>query len=955
MKKVLFSIAAILSASLLFIIITAQKLPTNKKYYYAFNEKIYLDDVPDKYLIKFRDKVKTKKNIALLKSELVNQNNVQLQNDTIATIDIKDYKNGINDLLKDKMADIDIIRPAYKYQNQLMYYGCEILVEPKDGLSINDVISRTGLSSIRKIRGGKFFSILEIDSAFDACDIANQIQESGLVNFCHPNFLRPITKYQVIPNDAYFNNQFYLQNTGQVFNSIENHSGSPGADINAPWAWTRTIGTSNIVVAVIDEGVTPDHPDLPNSRQVRLNGSNFSDGDPNDPSALVSYHANHGNACAGIIAATQNNYEGVSGIAPGVRIMPIRLFHGNFNSEYFYQSDSNVAAAIDFAWQNGADIISNSWGYQGIDNPNYVPAIVSALYRAVTQGRNGLGSIVVFGVGNTASHYATGNNGVVSFPSNVLINGVIKVGASDRNDYQADYSPTSNSASPNNQIIDLVAPSNKAFPASLNGIPGESSEVFAIDIPGLSGYNQWNDPNLPIAPVGQISPNNGTNYLSYTQRMGGTSASCPQVAAVAALILSLNNNLTQQQVFNIITKSAEKVGGYSYDANGWSAELGNGRLNAYAALNSIPNLFPISGNDVICSNGTVTYTLPSLPAGSTIVWSSSNNNIATISSSGIASWVSSGTVTFKATCNIPNRGGTAVSEKTVTVGDAIFANYSIIGDNSVCGTSNFYSIANLPIGASVTWSAFPTGIVIINNPTATQTQIKSISSGVITLTANISIGCSGSINKANISVTGPPNIDCQTIGNGTCNQVNTLCSSQLNTWRYFSIPNYSPPGVTGFQLFVTGSSYFSNGTNTKTITTAYWDTHDIGVFVKGNCDVTVRPFNNCGTSTYAPYDVSFRVLTAGCYSSYLVSPNPTSSIVSISPDPQSATIKNKIDNIYFTEIEIVDKLGNFKKRIKFPSTANRTTIDLSFLPTDTYIIRIFTGGIWEDHKILVVK
>jgi subtilisin family serine protease len=107
-------------------------------------------------------------------------------------------------------------------------------------------------------------------------------------------------------------------------------------------------GNNNIIIAVLDDGLTADHPDLPNTRQVRLNGSNFGDGDPNNPSPSGNH--NHGNACAGIIGATQNNNEGISGIAPNCRIMPIRIF----NSDGSSITQNRLADAINFARTNGA-------------------------------------------------------------------------------------------------------------------------------------------------------------------------------------------------------------------------------------------------------------------------------------------------------------------------------------------------------------------------------------------------------------------------------------------------------------------------------------------------------------------------------------------------------------------------------------------------------------------------
>ena len=669
MRKILFSLTAVLAFSLVFILITAEKPPENRKFYYAFNEKIFIDEIPNKFAVKFKDKQKANALKLYLIEKVGNEKKIQSQNETTLIVDLNSTGKNINELLNSKMLDIEIIKPAYKYQKQEMYYTNEILVEPLEGINISDVIRKNGLENYGKVKEGKFYSIVEISPIFDACEIANKIQESGLVKYSHPNFMMPIEKHQVIPNDTYFNNQYYLRNTGQVFNPVENHFGLANADINAPFAWNTTLGNNAIIVAVIDAGVTPNHPDLPNVRQVRLNGSNFVSGEnANDPTPGL--HHNHGNACSGIIAGTQNNNEGVTGIAPNVRIMPIKIFGGDGINPGNNADNNGVAAAIDFAWQNGAHVISNSWGY-GSDNPNFVPAIVAAINRAVTQGRGNLGSVVVFSASNSANH-SLGNNGQIRFPSNVLINGVLTVGASDRDDEQSDYSPTSNAANPNNQMIDIVAPSHRAYPPAFGGIPGEGFEVWTIDIPGVNGYNQWNDPNFPItAPAfGEVLPTAGVNNLSYTGRMGGTSASCPQVAAVAALVLSLNNNLTQQQVFDIITQSADDVGGYGYTA-GWCPELGNGRLNACAALSRIPGRFTITGTDFLCTSST--YSINNLPQGSIVNWGSSNNNIATISPTGLATKVGNGTVTFTATINIPNRcGGQIILTKpNVVVGTPV--------------------------------------------------------------------------------------------------------------------------------------------------------------------------------------------------------------------------------------------------------------------------------------------
>jgi len=314
---------------------------------------------------------------------------------------------------------------------------------------------------------------------------------------------------------------------------------------------------------VLDEGVELTNNDLPAARLVVLNGSNFVPGsNTNNPDA--NGNGAHGTCCAGIIASEQGNTQGTAGIAPLCRIMPVRIPFGNFATSIY-------ADAINFAWNNGADILSNSWG----GGSNDFPVITAAINNAITQGRNGIGSVVVISAGNTADHN-TGINGFVTYPGNVAVADVITVGASDRYDRQANYSPTGNA-------VDVVAPSHRAYSSQ---IVGESWEVWSTDITGNDGYNsRKNTDGGTLPPIGEILPSTGTNNLDYTGRMGGTSAACPEVAGVAALLLSVNSNLTPAQVFNIITNSADKVGGYNY-TGGRCNQMGFGRLNAFNALST---------------------------------------------------------------------------------------------------------------------------------------------------------------------------------------------------------------------------------------------------------------------------------------------------------------------------------------------------------------------------------
>lgn len=567
MKKIsLLAGSAGLVLSFVLLLIAYKKPKKDGLFYYAYNEKIMLQTVPDKYVIRYADADMAQARVKDAASKSL-FTLAEWKDERTALVNLPDarytaVKNALN-----QQSGIASITPLYTTAIEKINAAVtnEVLVRFNKGTGKQQIASLEAKFGLTLTSPNDMFNTYAVRPGENALLVANAIQETGQVEFSHPNFYMDVQMHQV-PNDTYFGFQWNLHNTGQVIN--DGHVGTVDADIDAPEAWAKSQGSNAIIVAVLDEGVTPAHPDLPAARQVVLPGSNFSTAIPsNNPSAVGN--GNHGNACAGIVAATRNNNEGVAGVAPNVRIMPIKILNPA-------ASNANLALAIDFARNNGAHILSNSWGY-GTNNPNFVPAIVTAIQNAVTLGRGGLGCVVVFAAGNTANQVG-GNPGFVTFPGNVNIPGVLTVGASSRFDVQANYSPTSSGAV-NNQIIDIVAPSHRAYPSQ---IAGETFEIWSIDIPGATGYNPWPGGTVPPA-FGEILPNFGVNNQSYTGRMGGTSAACPEVAGAAALMLSVNPGLTQQRVFDMLIQTADKVGG-AYNAQGFNNQMGNGRLNLNRAV-----------------------------------------------------------------------------------------------------------------------------------------------------------------------------------------------------------------------------------------------------------------------------------------------------------------------------------------------------------------------------------
>ncbi len=206
---------------------------------------------------------------------------------------------------------------------------------------------------------------LEIEDTDRMEAILEELKQNNNIEYAQPDY--ELETY-LIPQDDRFNEQWGLSNTGQAVNG---QVGKAGVDINAISAWDFTTGSDNVTVAVIDTGVDINHTDLLNN--IYINTKEQVNGVDDDGNGLVDdikgwdYANNdngvydsdsldaHGTHIAGIIAAGLNN-GGISGIAPNIKILPIKFINGNTG----YTSDA--IKAIEYAKDMGASIVNCSWG-----------------------------------------------------------------------------------------------------------------------------------------------------------------------------------------------------------------------------------------------------------------------------------------------------------------------------------------------------------------------------------------------------------------------------------------------------------------------------------------------------------------------------------------------------------------------------------------------------------------
>lgn len=332
-----------------------------------------------------------------------------------------------------------------------------------------------------------------------------------------------------VPDDPLFARQWPLDNTGQGGRVV-------GADVGATNAWRYTRGSPDVVIAVLDDGVQLDHPDLTPNLLDR--GLDFTMSPPGGDGGPRDNGDRHGTSVAGIAAARGDNGIGISGMCPRCSILPLRVHKS---------SNDATAAAFRYAVEQGASIIVNSWGYAlpmlpGADDP-----VQDAIDDAARNGRDGRGALVVFGVTNEPVDNCAGPTADIA-----SLDSVVAVGVSDHNDRVG--------GAGFGDCLDLVAPSKPRDRTTIG--------VATTDRTGLAGH----------APG------------DYDARFGGTSAAAPLVAGIAGLLLSLNPELARADLQRILEHTADKIDpdAADYDARGFSRRAGFGRVNAARAL--VPNV-----------------------------------------------------------------------------------------------------------------------------------------------------------------------------------------------------------------------------------------------------------------------------------------------------------------------------------------------------------------------------
>lgn len=387
---------------------------------------------------------------------------------------------------------------------------------------------------------------------YSTIEIANIFYELKETDWSYPNAVGNCWASGYVVQDIY-----YTEDQWNVARAVDHVNNSNHG------AWEITRGAVNVLIAVLDGGMEA-HTDFDTSLWDA--GYDFVELDF-DPSPITpepdSVSDDHGMQVLGLIAARHNNFVpqpgqplnkttdfySVAGVSPDCRILPVRMIRENGVGV----EPDKVKTAIFLAKNVGADIINCSWGYDG----PYPDGVRDAIDSALFNGRNGKGCIVIASVGN---------NPIGSVHPPASQDSVISVGAISKIDLRFLYNSTGSAT-------DLLAPSSGSGKFTVLDSANRFSDVDREDSYGAN-------PKI----YGTCFQNNDEDYSCTA---GGTSAAAPLVSGVVGLLLSINNNLTRDEVQEILRTSAVKVlNGDTLDASD-IPRYGYGRLSGVRALSSI--------------------------------------------------------------------------------------------------------------------------------------------------------------------------------------------------------------------------------------------------------------------------------------------------------------------------------------------------------------------------------
>jgi subtilisin family serine protease len=425
--------------------------------------------------------------------------------------------------------------------------------------SSGEATSAAGLSD----HPGRRSFILRLEGSADPDEAVLRLNALPWVEYAEIDRLLDLHQ---APDDPMFERQWHLNNTGQPYwavvgilgpgnDTIAEATGTPGADVGFLAAYEHDGLKGDVLVAVLDTGIDPEHEDLRdrlaiNALEIPDNGIDedrngfiddvygwdFSGDVVATPADIVADNdvadfLGHGTHVSGTIAATVGNGIGVAGVSETARILGVKIFPNSFFSV--------TARAVYYAVSRGARVFNMSWG-GGFRSLALRDALAFAHARGV---------VLIASTGNSGreeTFYPAG------YPQ------TIAVGASHSRDGLARFSTY-------NEFIDVIAP---------------GQQILSLRAAGTDLYEDLGEPDVYII---------NERYLLSS----GTSMAAPHVAGAAAALLALAPGLSNERIREILRASAVDIidpYGDGAELPGWDRFTGAGRIDLENAIALLPGV-----------------------------------------------------------------------------------------------------------------------------------------------------------------------------------------------------------------------------------------------------------------------------------------------------------------------------------------------------------------------------
>jgi subtilisin family serine protease len=475
------------------------------------------------------------------------------------------------DLARRISADTDVVAvlPLLKRRTGWAAAGSRLVVSAKKGRlgAVKAHLAQRGISHLRQTRVPDT-ALFDVGEAFEHDAVAASLE------IVHPDIrsaepeLYKDYRVRATVDDPMHSEQWFLSREG-----ADEVPGEGSIHVHA--AWDVTLGNPQVVVGIIDTGTDVNHEDLAanivggfdaidgdDDPDAGCTGSFDGSGEADSCPANAPFRDSHGTSVSGTVAAVGNNQVGLAGVCPQCALMPIRFIGEGLGSAL------NTAETFIRATDDGAWILNNSWGPGASIFFPLGQAERDAFAYARENGRDGLGTVILFAAGNETTDVAVDPYAAHPY--------AIAVAASTNLDDWAYYSNYG-------REIDVAAPSQGGV------VQQDSYGIATTDVTGEEGYS-----------TGDYNPD-----------FGGTSAASPVAAGVAGLILSTNPDLTAEQVRLVLAESAEKITAtqvdwepivgvdlaeyFAYSPAGHSLGFGWGRVHAARAVSLAATSFSQGG------------------------------------------------------------------------------------------------------------------------------------------------------------------------------------------------------------------------------------------------------------------------------------------------------------------------------------------------------------------------